>query len=161
MITSPQTLTAINPTEGLVQYVQSVKPYHTKILEVLVEYVYTDPITVVVQDSMFSQTDLTNILGLRYGEDPTIPQSIELYAATSISDQLQIELSLSFFDSISAVITDIRPVGYGMDLYSDGSNGTFGSVRDPSGLAVTTIGSGIDSTYTLLPDGLDAVPFDV
>lgn len=34
----------IDPTEGLVDYVQSVKPYHTKIMEVLVEYIYKEEV---------------------------------------------------------------------------------------------------------------------
>lgn len=32
----------LEPTTGLVEYVQTVKPYHSKILDVSVEYVYTD-----------------------------------------------------------------------------------------------------------------------
>lgn len=36
----------IDPTEGLLQYVQKVKPFHTKALEVLVEYVYIEPMVV-------------------------------------------------------------------------------------------------------------------
>jgi hypothetical protein len=35
-------LNKIDPTQGLIQYVQSVKPYHTKLLDVQVEFVYTD-----------------------------------------------------------------------------------------------------------------------
>lgn len=39
-----------DPTEGFTQYVQSIKPYHTKILEVLVEYIYTEHISVKVAE---------------------------------------------------------------------------------------------------------------
>jgi hypothetical protein len=52
MIQSPQTLSTIDPTEGLIQYVQAVKPYHTKVLEVLVEYVYTENLAVTIVDSV-------------------------------------------------------------------------------------------------------------
>ncbi len=38
--------TGIDPVGGLVEYVQEIKPYHTKILEVLVEYISTDCIDV-------------------------------------------------------------------------------------------------------------------
>lgn len=35
-------LTRIDPATGLVSYVEDIKPYHTKILDVQIEYVYTD-----------------------------------------------------------------------------------------------------------------------
>lgn len=43
-------LNAINPTEGFVSYVQDVKPYHSKILEVLIEYVYKENIVTTVTE---------------------------------------------------------------------------------------------------------------
>ena len=36
------TLTRIEPTRGLIDYVQHVKPFHTKILDIQIEYVYRD-----------------------------------------------------------------------------------------------------------------------
>lgn len=36
----------LDPVQGLVDYVQDVKPYHTKVIEVLIEYVFTDHIGV-------------------------------------------------------------------------------------------------------------------
>lgn len=36
----------IEPTEGLVQYVNVVKPYHTKILDILVEHIFAEPVNV-------------------------------------------------------------------------------------------------------------------
>lgn len=47
---TPQQLFGVDPTEGFVQYTQSIKPYHTKILEVLIEYVYQEDIDVNVQE---------------------------------------------------------------------------------------------------------------
>ena len=44
--------TNINPTEGLVEYTKTVKPYHSKILEVNVDYVYTDAVNVTVNDNI-------------------------------------------------------------------------------------------------------------
>lgn len=41
----------IDPTQGLVDYVNAVKPYHSKVLDVLVEYVYTEPLRVTVGES--------------------------------------------------------------------------------------------------------------
>lgn len=40
----------IDPTEGLLLYVQDIKPYHSKVLDVLVEYVYSEPMTVAMND---------------------------------------------------------------------------------------------------------------
>lgn len=148
MINSPQTLSVIDPTEGLVQYVQYIKPYHTKILEVLVEYVYTDPIIITVRDKWSSQSNFSNL-----------PLS-NLYTATSITDQLMFGIHLDLYDTISPTIADIRPVGYGVDLFSTGSDGTFGAATFLDGLAITAVGSGTDSTYTLMPDGFDSQAFD-
>lgn len=38
----------LDPVQGLVDYVNDVKPYHTKIIEVLVEYVHEDKINVTI-----------------------------------------------------------------------------------------------------------------
>jgi len=43
-----QALFRVDPTEGFVQYVQTIKPYHTKILEALVEFVWTEAVNVSV-----------------------------------------------------------------------------------------------------------------
>ena len=34
--------TTLDPVQGLVDYVLEIKPYHTKVVEVLVEYIQTD-----------------------------------------------------------------------------------------------------------------------
>lgn len=38
----------IDPTQGLVQYTEAVKPYHTKIVEVLIEYVYKERVAATI-----------------------------------------------------------------------------------------------------------------
>lgn len=40
----------IDAAEGLVRYVEAVKPYHSKILDVLIEYVYREDINVTVKE---------------------------------------------------------------------------------------------------------------
>lgn len=50
MTNTAQPLFRIDPTEGLVDYVQTVKPYHTKILEVLIEYIFAEDVNVTVTD---------------------------------------------------------------------------------------------------------------
>lgn len=46
------TLVNKDPVEALVQYVLDIKPYHTKIIDVLVEYIYTDPLNVTITDEI-------------------------------------------------------------------------------------------------------------
>lgn len=45
-----QSLFRIDPTEGLVQYVNAVKPFHSKVLDVLVEYIYSESVKVSIKD---------------------------------------------------------------------------------------------------------------
>lgn len=46
-----EALFRIDPTQGLVDYVNTVKPYHTKVLDILVEYVYTEKVDVRVNET--------------------------------------------------------------------------------------------------------------
>jgi len=55
-----QSLFRVDPTDGLVEYVKAVKPYHTKILDVLVEYVYKENITTTVTDNWLWAIGLSN-----------------------------------------------------------------------------------------------------
>ena len=43
-----------DPVQGLEDFVQDIKPYHTKIVEVLVEYIYQETISVSITDEMSS-----------------------------------------------------------------------------------------------------------
>jgi len=49
-ITQSTTTFSIDPAEGFVQYTQAVKPYHSKILDVLIEYVYYENINVTMRE---------------------------------------------------------------------------------------------------------------
>lgn len=81
-----QTLFRIDPTEGFIQYVKTVKPYHSKILDVLVEYVYTDKVAVQVKEKWqmafeFTRPDVDTVYSCGYGYrwDPTgmtAPESV-------------------------------------------------------------------------------------
>ena len=42
--------TTIDPVAGLVSYVEEIKPYHSKIIEVLVEYIHTDCVDVTITE---------------------------------------------------------------------------------------------------------------
>lgn len=65
------TLTTRDPVQGLVDYVLDVKPFHTKILEVWVEYIYNDPINATVKDKLDWEIymDFDRMTGCGYGWD--------------------------------------------------------------------------------------------
>jgi hypothetical protein len=44
MITTPASSTDV--TDSFIQYVQATKPYHTKLVEVEVEYITPDPVSI-------------------------------------------------------------------------------------------------------------------
>ncbi len=52
-------LNKIDPTGGFISYVQDVKPYHTKILETSIEYVYQEDIAVTVVEGQNLTVSLT------------------------------------------------------------------------------------------------------
>lgn len=55
-----QALFRIDPTEGLVEYVQAIKPYHSKILDIFVEYIYAETASVRVTDKMVMEIGFTS-----------------------------------------------------------------------------------------------------
>lgn len=42
----------LDPIQGLIDYVEDIKPYHTKIIEVMIEYVYDDKTNGIVSDGL-------------------------------------------------------------------------------------------------------------
>jgi hypothetical protein len=74
-----QSLFRIDPTEGLVQYVKAIKPYHTKILDVLVEYVYAEDVNITITDALswvmeFRRPDVDTVYSCGYSSvwDPVL-----------------------------------------------------------------------------------------
>lgn len=65
------TITTRDPVKGLVDYVLDIKPFHTKILEVWVEYIYNDPIHATVKDEIDWEIhiDFDRMNGCKYGWD--------------------------------------------------------------------------------------------
>lgn len=65
------TITTRDPVQGLVDYVLDVKPFHTKILEVWVEYIYNDPIHAIIKDELDWEIyiDFDRMNGCKYGWD--------------------------------------------------------------------------------------------
>jgi hypothetical protein len=52
-------LKILDPVAGLVDFVLDIKPFHTKIVEVLIEYVYNEFIDVIIVDDIKTTIDLT------------------------------------------------------------------------------------------------------
>ena len=48
----------LDPVQGLIDYVLEIKPYHTKIMEVLVEYVHSDNVDVTIIEDFQLQIDM-------------------------------------------------------------------------------------------------------
>ena len=48
----------LDPVTGLLDYVQNVKPYHTKVVEVLVEYVFNVNVDVTILDNFHLHVEL-------------------------------------------------------------------------------------------------------
>lgn len=55
---------AIDPTEGLIQFIQNIKPYHSKILEVEVEHIYQDNVNVTITEKTKWESELLNDLSV-------------------------------------------------------------------------------------------------
>lgn len=51
-------LKLLDPVQGLVDFVLDIKPYHTKIVEVLIEYVYNEFVDVTILDDLHTKIDL-------------------------------------------------------------------------------------------------------
>lgn len=109
-----QSLFRIDPTQGLVDYVQAVKPYHTKILDVLVEYVYTEKIDATVKDSWswtmtFTRPDIGVEYSCGYGYrwDPsglTAPEAEPTSRIVSALGKLLIDVSTTAGSSTVSII---------------------------------------------------------
>lgn len=69
--TTTQGLVTIDPIQGLVDYVNVIKPYHTKVFETLVEYVYTDYVNVSIVDV----NNLTTTMSQQDALDPTFVEN--------------------------------------------------------------------------------------
>lgn len=50
MTNSINVISTLDPVQGLVDYCLDVKPYHTKIVEILIEYIYSDTVNVSIED---------------------------------------------------------------------------------------------------------------
>lgn len=75
----------IDPTQGLTNYVNEVKPYHSKVLDILTEYIYTESISVTMTDALSwdialarSDVDVVRTCGFGTSWDPERTTEMEL-----------------------------------------------------------------------------------
>lgn len=70
-ITTAPGLLSIDPIQGLVDYVLDIKPFHTKIFQVLFEYIYTDAVATTVVDTLNMYID-NNQTYITLATDPAL-----------------------------------------------------------------------------------------
>ena len=112
-----QSLFRIDPTQGLVDYVNAVKPYHTKLLEVLVEYVYTERVDITVSerwkwDMSFTRPDGEIVFACGYGHqwDPygiLAPESTPMSMIVNATGKMFVDVSTSAGSSNITIIRNI------------------------------------------------------
>jgi hypothetical protein len=153
-------LKTIDPIQGLVDYVSDIKPYHSKIFEVLVEYVYTDMVNVTVVDKMNMSVDeaASDTANVSITE-ASITEMFDFFITAPIPFTANVSASGSTILFAGNVINQV-PVG--ALVYIPGSTGNFdvvGSVYDPGTLqTIVTLNTpatsgvatvyNIDTTYT-------------
>lgn len=110
----------IDPTEGLVQYVNAIKPYHSKVLDVLIEYIYTEKITAKVNDRWHwditlarPKSDIEYSCGYGLAWDPVrTPESNP--SANIISAQSSIKLAAVVRSFADTTLVTISQVGFSL-----------------------------------------------
>lgn len=83
----------LDPIQGLVDYVQDVKPYHTKIIEVMIEYVYDDSVDGVIGEGLNVAWGPTQFPATASGADINVAGDFStamLYIAGSPVEQVTI-----------------------------------------------------------------------
>lgn len=112
-----QSLFRIDPTQGLVDYVNAVKPYHTKLLEVLVEYVYTERVDITVGERWkwnmaFTRPDSEIVYTCGYGVrwDPygiTAPESTPTSLIVNATGKLFVDVTTAAGSSNITIIRNV------------------------------------------------------
>lgn len=115
-----QALFRIDPTEGLLQYVQAVKPFHSKVLDVFVEYIYGETLNAIITDEKDIEVGLQEFTqpvlytcGFGFVWNPynsALPG--ELASASIISAQGPVSLGASVVAASSTVTLSPDPGGF-------------------------------------------------
>lgn len=89
-------LLSIDPIQGLVDYVYEIKPYHSKIFEVLFEYVYADVVKTTVTDVLELSMDLAPSYVIST-QDPAVDPDNPSGPPLSVPNQLWYDPSTQTF----------------------------------------------------------------
>lgn len=96
-------LVTLDPIQGLIDYVADIKPYHSKVFETSVEYVYTEYVNVNildVNDLNISLLDVDNI-------NTSVNENSSLAVPTNISEMFDFFITAPDPITISLLSTDI------------------------------------------------------
>lgn len=113
-----QSLFRIDPTEGLVQYANAVKPYHSKVLDVLVEYIYKESVNVSMKERWswkmtFERPKVDRVYTCGYGLVWDPYRSAEAAPSVNVvSAQSTISLPLTILSTTDHTIVSIPQSGY-------------------------------------------------
>lgn len=136
----------IDPTQGFVEYVQTVKPYHTKIVETLVEFVWTEAINVSVIENWDWEINITT---------PPIPTTYDCGPVVQI---LSSDSVLNTF-VVPGNYTTLLVPGSTFNVVNSSSNNKEYSVTSSSYLAGnTTISVSGSVLTTTINDGSIIIP---
>lgn len=140
--------TTIDPVDGLVNYVLEIKPYHTKIVETLIEYIYTDCIEVTLTEEFYL--------------DLGMPSHPEKWGWT-------FEEAASYFNCLHVPLDDKYPVTgvdfllnrffLNTDNFDKLINGTVLNFQDPSGAGNAEYT--VDSSFPSVNDAFEIKTVDV
>ena len=163
-----QSLFRIDPTEGLVQYVNAIKPFHSKVLDVLVEYIYSEKAAVTMHDRWSWVMSLTRpkvdvelSCGFGIVWDPFKTPSKETQATIK---QAQSQVSMPLGIRLAANSTHLSVPQNGVSLVSGTrvtlvTNGTLPASIPQVSIGHTYIVEGHNSQFVLI-DPVTSQPID-
>lgn len=138
-------LVSIDPIAGLIGYVQDIKPYHTKVFETLVEYVYTDYVNVNIVDRNVLAIDMVEADAL----NPTINEDGDLSVPTSITEMFDFFITAPIPGTATLSSTNVATeiVSFTGNITSDFQIGDL--------IVITGSATGNNGKYLLLTIGYD------
>jgi hypothetical protein len=162
-ITTAPGLLTIDPIQGLVDYVKDIKPFHTKIFQVLYEYVYTDAVNTTVTDTMEWFID-DNETYITWPTDPSLPNPGGIaansfwYNSTSGTLYLRGNYLNPQFQAGSNVLrlagnyTNLFVLGFVFNI-----SGT-GTVNDGDYTVAVSTFDGVNTVLTTTPNPINGTP---
>ena len=162
-VTTAPGLLTIDPIQGLVDYVTDIKPFHTKIFQVLFEYVYTDNVNTTVTDTLELFID-DNQTYITYNTDPSlqnpggIPANSFWYDPVSATLYLRGSYLNPAFTTGSNVLklagdyTKLFTLGFAFNI-----SGT-GTVNDGDYTVASSTFDGVNTVITTAPNPVNGTP---